>query len=62
MLTILQIAMKATVAQSTPSILNRHHTQCPKTQRLKKNRSDRTHGDGTIQGGRWEKVCMRDTR
>ncbi|PUU75891.1 hypothetical protein B9Z19DRAFT_1089424 [Tuber borchii] len=40
-LTLLQIVLKTIVGQSTPSILNRHHTQ-----HLRKKRSDRMHSDG----------------
>jgi len=56
-LTLFQIVLQAKVAHPTPSILNHHHTQ-----RLKKKRSDRMHGDGITQGGRVEEVHMDDMR
>ena len=56
-LTLLQIVLKTIVGQSTPSILNRHHTHHLKTQHLRKERSDRMHGDGITQGGRDGRKC-----
>ena len=52
-LTLLQIVLKTIVGQSTPPILNRRRTQ-----RLRKKRSDRMHGDGIMQSGSGGRKCV----
>jgi len=53
-LTLLQIVLKVRVAHPTPPILNHlHHTQL-----LKKERSDRRHGNRIMQGRKSGRKCV----